>query len=548
MSRDGKLPGPTREFDGNSLTNMNVVGDVESRRQEVIKQITLGEEHIRSLKSYLNTLAPISRLPPETLSMIFAKCAAQNKQAFTCGRSIPWIAITHICRHWRSVALECPRIWANLVFASHKMTSEMLRRSKSGPIVIKATLPGTALEKSALLLAMEQIHRTRILHLKFCHIPTSSITSNLRRLAPRLESLRLLLDVEVPRLNADFFLPVPELPFNGETPQLRHVQLVGCGISWDIPIFNKLHHLEIKSPSIRPTMKQILVVLGKMPLLRKLILKDACPLFPDNAAFHNNHHTVQLLQLSVLDLTDDPCHCSNLLNHLSYPATSSVRLKFAWSTVDFERTLSAMISTGGWDKDGKLIGSLFVEQDVCDIRFRCWITDSCSPSYLATTTSQLELVVCAPHLKDASLLAVCKALPLSHLKILHVALDLTAGHWLDAFGNCPRLHTIRVRNATLSGLVRALDPAGDFLSPQLHTLTLREIDFEEFPTEDCPHLLPALEACLRERSHRNITVKELHLYDCLWLSADDVRSLEEFVDDVTWDGLEKDDWTEDEDS
>jgi hypothetical protein len=260
------------------------------------------------------------------------------------------------------------------------------------------------------------------------------------------------------------------------------------------------------------------------------------PVF-DDAPFQNLNHTVQLSKLSFLDLSDLASRCYDLLTCVSHPPTTTVRLQVMWpSAVDFERIFSVMISTGGWGNDGKSIRSLFVERNNgFSIRFRCRSTAYRSPSYLATATSQIELIArsISSIPKSPLMVMVCKALPLSKLQTLRVTVDnLTVRHWLDSFGNYPRLRTISLDNTSLQGLLQALDPmekSGNFLSPQLRTLMVSDIYFED------SHLLPALRAYLHERSRRNNAVKELHLADCEWLSADYVRSLEGFVGEVIWD-------------
>jgi hypothetical protein len=483
--------------------------------------------------------------------MIFVEYAANNQQVFSCGSSIHWIAIAHTCRHWRFVALDCPELWGNLVFAGADVTEEMLRRSKTGPIAIKATLPGISPGEVTLdlvLSALEHLPRARYLHLRFCKSRfasdyiTQDITNSLCTPAPRLESLCLLLDFAY----IEGHFPLPESPFNGETPQLRRVQLVRCRFLWDLPLLKSLHHLEIKNPSVRPTMEQILAVLAKMPLLCTLILHDACPSPPNDATFHDDgDDAMHLVKLSTLDITDRASHCSNFLNRLSYPATTIVRLKIPWPSIrDFERFFSITVSTGGWGKDGKSIRSLFIEEDDHHFRFRGWITAYRSPSYLATTISQLELIVGNPAatttLMGSLLVRVCKALPLSNLQTLHVALGITERHWRDAFGNCPKLRTVGLCDTVLTTW-----PAFD-LFPRLRILILHDIDFEEFSPEYA-HLGQVFQAFLSERKRRNVALKELHLIRCLSLTADYVRSLEDFVDEVTWDGLAEDHLTEEED-
>ena len=64
--------------------------------------------HLLALYSLLNADAPISRLPPEVLSLVFLWTASLSSPKTS------WIRITHVCRQWRDVALQCPTLWTNI--------------------------------------------------------------------------------------------------------------------------------------------------------------------------------------------------------------------------------------------------------------------------------------------------------------------------------------------------------------------------------------------------------------------------------------------------
>ncbi|KAH9959020.1 hypothetical protein BC827DRAFT_1090255, partial [Russula dissimulans] len=69
------------------------------------------EDTLRTLKSHRNTLAPISRLPPEALAAIFSFVSSS---ALDESGHLRWIRVTHVCRQWRQIALNYPRFWSNI--------------------------------------------------------------------------------------------------------------------------------------------------------------------------------------------------------------------------------------------------------------------------------------------------------------------------------------------------------------------------------------------------------------------------------------------------
>ncbi|KAH9915252.1 uncharacterized protein BXZ73DRAFT_28870, partial [Epithele typhae] len=71
-----------------------------------------------ALLSICNAVAPIHRaFPTEVLSEIFSHCW-QDPQS---------IAVIHVCRHWRSIALKTPSLWTAALAAPGKLLSQRRR-------------------------------------------------------------------------------------------------------------------------------------------------------------------------------------------------------------------------------------------------------------------------------------------------------------------------------------------------------------------------------------------------------------------------------------
>ncbi|EIW75858.1 hypothetical protein CONPUDRAFT_169110 [Coniophora puteana RWD-64-598 SS2] len=94
---------------------------------------------------------PASSLPPELLEIIFEECIlrAHNHdglswQFHVCvSRCIlDWVQVTHVCRHWRTVALGCPRLWSHPVVACGRWAEEMLARSRRARLTLSVRLDG----------------------------------------------------------------------------------------------------------------------------------------------------------------------------------------------------------------------------------------------------------------------------------------------------------------------------------------------------------------------------------------------------------------------
>ncbi|KAI0300147.1 hypothetical protein B0F90DRAFT_1619426, partial [Multifurca ochricompacta] len=98
-----------------------------------------------AMRTRRNHLSLIGRLPSEILSFIFSFHAVNQPVArdpiYNSDDPFPpsltqvelgWITVTHVCRHWRQVAISNPNLWCTIVFdLGAKWAEEMLARSKS---------------------------------------------------------------------------------------------------------------------------------------------------------------------------------------------------------------------------------------------------------------------------------------------------------------------------------------------------------------------------------------------------------------------------------
>ncbi|KAI0373361.1 hypothetical protein BV20DRAFT_908688, partial [Pilatotrama ljubarskyi] len=97
---------------------------IEVRRAKVRDLL----EEITQLSSTLNTFALVSTLPPELLTIIFSYVVAfaeSNKDV---------IALSHVCKHWRSLALDFPPLWAEIKLNRRDGIIAFAERSKRLPL------------------------------------------------------------------------------------------------------------------------------------------------------------------------------------------------------------------------------------------------------------------------------------------------------------------------------------------------------------------------------------------------------------------------------
>ncbi|KAF6763611.1 hypothetical protein DFP72DRAFT_1040410 [Ephemerocybe angulata] len=77
------------------------------------------ERFLLSKRKYEALLEPIRRVPDDILAAVFLECLPQEPEGWaamtpTEGTKHPAITLTHVCRHWRNLAMGTPRLWAQV--------------------------------------------------------------------------------------------------------------------------------------------------------------------------------------------------------------------------------------------------------------------------------------------------------------------------------------------------------------------------------------------------------------------------------------------------
>lgn len=97
----------------------------------------------RSLRECFNSRATINKLSTELLCQIFHEAtpghclpsSSHPKTSIARFRQI--LCITHICRTWRSIALDIPSLWTEIYDKYIDVYHTVLKRSKNAPVCLK---------------------------------------------------------------------------------------------------------------------------------------------------------------------------------------------------------------------------------------------------------------------------------------------------------------------------------------------------------------------------------------------------------------------------
>lgn len=316
-------------------------------------------------------------LPPELLQDIFLSQEGfiveqySNVPSHACissrgpCRPYCWMAVAHVCRHWRTVALACPSLWTRFSISAHPMwTMELLRRSGNAPLSIKYRLPDgrsqwdTRLHSFAIVLGhLSRIEKLDIIQRSSSPLPPA-IIGMLSGRAPQLRSLLLdgaLFMLEPDAQSEPEATYVPGLLHPENTPRLEHFTLSGSygHLRFTGPCASTLKHLHfISVPHSHflqwPNARALLEVLSAAPLLETLYFERRPPwsIFVPHEGL--KHATLPRLHALTLATEDD--EIATLLTHLDLPALRCLEISSVLALIDaaaFTATLESKLATLG---------------------------------------------------------------------------------------------------------------------------------------------------------------------------------------------------------
>lgn len=283
----------------------------------------------------------IDWLPPELLAEVFywyivMETACQTKAPRALPRPYSWLAIRHVCRKWRHVALTFPALSTFICLTRPECVDDLLRRS--------GTLPIHVFEPFGTPADSDWGHEScRLVLGSLARIVSARLTLTDRMLNP--EPLPELLGSGVSQLRSlhlrFWIYPArwqdPEAPLfpNFEFPHLRELSCrFGSFPTFRRMILPTLRQLHIVKPkNISPN--ALLAALESLQALEELVLDQACDGFQE--VLQGTPHSLTSLPDSSVILPrlrlliiqqyhgDDGIH---VLHRVIYPATTSVTLHF----------------------------------------------------------------------------------------------------------------------------------------------------------------------------------------------------------------------------
>ncbi|KAI0676051.1 hypothetical protein C8Q78DRAFT_1007883 [Trametes maxima] len=540
-------------------------------RKALEDEIAAHEQRIIDIKTRLNTMTLIARLPPELLSEIFLHVA---KAAFNSGlgealyapyrpshygasRFYAWVQVTHVCRNWRMVALNTPRLWGHIVLTRKPVVDAILARSKKAPLLVRASIRSSGDDKAKLLEEiMRESQRLKELNLSGPARFVQEICPKITEPAHYLESM-VLSDSDSGTYGygvGDTSLPVTL--FQGMAPRLRNLEVRRLVFGWNNPVFSSsITRLVLigrfDSQSLLGTFDHILSALEVMSNLKILDLDNAIPRLPaDASTLPKPERAITLPKLRRLTLMANTLDCANLVNHLSLP--SDIRLALIGCGGGGAEDLIRVVGEHTTRSTPLLAVNLSRLYDG-KLRMKGWRTVADPMSSIEPCIEvQIDALACS---SIASFLVRDSKMFL-RARTLDIEAETHNWRWKDVFTGMPDLQVLCVHGdpqdeffTALSATCDRRKPTPSLILPRLHVLKLSGARLCSPDYDHPPELLDVLEDWLLLRCNYDLPVRRLHLTDCINLTEEDVERLIEIVPDVVWDHLvqfESEDEDEDE--
>lgn len=450
-------------------------------------------------------MSPIFRLPVEIISTIL--CHYQQSAVAEDDTSVEWTQITHVCRQWRDISVNLPKLWTHIAFNYPKWTDEMLIRSRNLGLVISVSpslgTHSSLGQKLRFIQSYIKKHITRVqeinirslpqgrysLVLETLFPPRSQATST--RYAPRLTSLRLL--------NCSL-LRDPMLILEGYfvyANKLKVLEVISTN-NWDSRLFMNLIYLRVENPQSfqRPSAISFYSALKRMPLLQSLELRGAVlPDHPPRDRSGNGFGPASLLALKNLVLVDEAATLPIFFAYVNFPSASLISVRCSSPASEY-RCISDTVAglptiytplslpVRGLRLDITKTYVNIRHPESLQVDFDIWSdvpsTEALLPDDLVTpfngdaflslglawkTTgavhSTVEAMECRGAVADFCLAVPCKQLSILALTSSKSSKELPLmddAIFQDILGTQPALHTVFVTGAILNMLLKNLSP------------------------------------------------------------------------------------------
>lgn len=284
---------------------------------------------------------PSLGVPPELLGEIFLHCACEGWSAFSArfvtasaagsrwGGSLhppiqSWIRVSHVCRHWRDVALSSPQLWSHVILNVPAMAKECLVRSRGVPLYVYRVGKGgfTSKQQEVFQLVTRQFSRVRGLCIDAGTFDLGPLPKNvLEHISTPLLSTCIL--------RGGRYNQLLDLIFDCDLPNLHDLEIPrSYSRAWyTLPLPSTLRYLAVSTTStFGPPISQSRPPRDDFRELTRLIIQDLSDSTP-NTFPRMSFHQLIFLYIYVRDSTK----LFQYLRSFDFPPTTRIELHtFMW--------------------------------------------------------------------------------------------------------------------------------------------------------------------------------------------------------------------------
>ncbi|KAF8555355.1 hypothetical protein OG21DRAFT_1483910 [Imleria badia] len=457
-------------------------------------------------------------LSDELLQMIFIQCVVDHQTSpHFAIRDVPnWVNVSHVCRRWRSAALDCSALWSYHFVTSLRWSEELLARSTPRPLKICINF-GLQKRRSTWLSLTKNLMRhaehVQEFQLQFPDVFSghTQICSALSSRAPRLQTLKI---------SAGSSFQLPFVLFDGDTPALRTLELSPCPVPWYSFNLAALTTLSLHGvhDQFQQGMEEFLGTLSQMQDLTHLYLEDA---LASATGVLSRVHAFQIVYPKRLRrlLIDAPLSTVIVfLSCVDIPVETEVRLgchaEGNPSPHDYIQLCSVLArrisTTGEHALSSPTVHSLTIESlkwrggtkmsfSGAEHDFHSF--DTISGEAWNLNVPLMIFVDLDLSTSDGDILSnICCSIPFADLQSIHIIRPPSSSFWRRLLGHFEELQYLKLSNGPMPDLVPALSPARAdqapvrVLAPALKKLVLFDILFSATPREsDTLHPRPTVD-------------------------------------------------------
>lgn len=550
----------------------------EKARQTLEDDIVRYSNAIINAKYRLNALTRVARLPPELLTEVFIyyrDAFAYDADPLPSPRSVAvygnsrtaspyhWLRITHVCRHWRELALGSPRFWST-IYLTHRSSciDEMLARARQAPLTIRST--NVQVSEDIVKHVLQHLHRIVTFDLRLPPVLTELGDSVP---APLLQNL-------VIRSNGGYRDMFPSGSANllqrfftaCELPNLKSLDISGFSIRcWNTALLKStLTHLRLHGSAVLSTLTfdHVLDSLESMPLLEELDIKDVLPHMSENELPDEVTRVANLPNLRTLKVYNALWCACQLLRSLSFPRSAAITLNCAVShatgPLRLFNVVFAKLAGSAEPVDGNHFRTVSLQSSLQadGLIFRAWrafisagqITsrDKAPAKPDVEVTLRLSGITVSTHsLLDSIPIASAESFQVA----LHARRAATKRDFIAIFERLPELRELSLDRWSQNNLQRLLEHRVDANTttksgrkrkqpcmPKLSVLVLEDMTLGNPHDDDSiPSLLSGIQKALAARKKSKAQLRKLVIRRCTYYSEADEKAVKDVVGTVEWD-------------